>query len=307
LIPAFQQIQHSRLVALYKRDPVQAQKTAKEFGIAAGYGDFSDLLKDPQVEAVYITSANGDHEWQAIAAAQAGKHVLCEKPLAPTAAACRNIIESCRHAKIKLMVAHTLRFSPAVIQMKQWIDEGRVGNIRLAQALFTYDGTKSPRRWLYDHKIAGGGALMDVGVHCIDTLRFLLGEVSQYSGIIEPITELVEQTALVSLRFASGALGGVFCSYQSPYRSRLEILGDKGWAWVDSFTLPWTEVPVHLETSAEIVDLKIATGNPYGALLDSFSQAIRDLGPNAIPGEEGFTNQTIIDGIYSQRKIQWTV
>jgi predicted dehydrogenase len=322
LIPAFRQITQSRLVALYKRDADQARAAAQEYGIPPGYGDLRALLNDPQVEAVYVTSANSDHEWQAVAAAQAGKHVLVEKPLAVNADACRNIIAACEQAGVKLMVAHTLRFSPAVLQVKRWIAEERLGRIRAGRTLFTCDGTKSPRNWLYDKDVAGGGALMDIGVHCIDTLRFLLGEVAEFSGILEPLDDPVERSAMVDLRFVSGALGGVFCSFETPYRSRLEILGERGWAWVDSFTLPWAKVTLHLESEAEVrhscltgtglktdknvyppssVTIQVDTNNPYGALLDSFSRSIRGFEPVAIPGDEGLKNQLIIDGLYSSR------
>jgi len=252
------------------------------------------------VEAVYITSANGDHEMHAIASARAGRHVLIEKPMATNAAACRRIIEECARANVKLMVAHTLRFSPAALRMKEVMDSGRLGRISAGRAMFTYDGTKSPRTWLDDHVVTGGGALMDIGVHCLDTLRFLLGDVTHCSGLLQPPDELIERTATVNLRFTSGAIGSILCSYESPYRSRLEIWGERGWAWVDSFTLPWNRVTVHLETDNESSEIEVDTGNPYGALIESFSRAIRGLEPIAIPGEEGLKNQALIDEVYSQ-------
>jgi predicted dehydrogenase len=303
LNPAFQDLPGSKITALYKRDPQQAAEAASEFHVPAGYGDLKALLADPRVEAVYITSANSDHEAQAVAAAKAGKHVLCEKPLAINAPACRNIIEACRLSGVKLMVAHTLRFSPAVIQVKQWLSEGRLGKIRLGRVLYTYDGTKSPRAWLYDEKIAGGGALMDIGIHGLDTLRFLLGEVDQVHGALNPPSDPIELSALVHLHFTGGAAGDVFCSFESPYRSRLEILGEYGWIWVDSFTLPGTDVTVHLETIDRSIDLLVDTGNPYGALIESFSRSIRGLEPVAIPGEEGLQNQIIIDELYAQKSL----
>lgn len=303
LIPTFSQITGSKIVALYKRDPELAKVTAKEFNIAAGYSRLEDLLANPEVEAVYITSAHADHEAQAIAAAQAGKHVLCEKPLATSVAACRNIIEACRENRVLLMVGQTLRFSPLIEQMKSWIVEGRLGRVCYAQAYFAYDGTKSPRTWLYDRRVAGGGALMDVGVHCLDTLRFLLGEIAEIRGILSPPREVdpVERSAQIALHFASGTLGSVFCSYEHPYRSRLEIMGELGRAWVEPFTLPWADVTVHVETSEDSQSLRINTGNPYGALIESFSRSIRGPGAVAIPGEEGLRNLALIEAVYSDR------
>ena len=285
-------------MALYKHRHDEARAAAQEFGIPA-CSDLQELLANPQVDAVYITSANCDHEAQAVASARTGRHVLIEKPMAVNASACRRIIKECHQANVKLMVAQTLRFSPAVQQLHQWLEEKRLGQIISAQVTFTYDGTKSPRNWLYNHHVAGGGALMDIGVHCLDTLRFLLGEVEQASGTLQPDNVLCERSAQVELRFTSGAAGRVDCSYEQPYRSRLEIMGDRGRAWVDSFTLPWTQVTLNLESQQESLQLPVDTGNPYGALLESFSNSIRHNNPISIPGTEGLKNQEIIDLIYS--------
>lgn len=303
LVPAFKQITGSRIAALYKRDLGQAQAAAAEFGIPAGYGDLNALLADPHVEAVYITSANCEHEEQAIAAAKAGKNVLVEKPMAVTAEACRRMIEACHQAGVKLMVAQTLRFSPAVLQVKQWIEAGHLGKLKAGCVAFGYNGTESPRTWLYDHKIAGGGVLMDVGVHCLDTLRFLLGEVSSYH--VDVMSSLHPETlAIIGLDFQSRARGLIYCSYEwKEYGSSLIIQGERGTITVKSFTLPWKQVTLRLETADEKLDLAVDTDNPYGALLDSFSRAIRGLGSVAIPGEEGLKNQSIIDDLYQSWKL----
>lgn len=300
LIPAFAQVSGSRIVALCKRDAEQARATAVEFGIRAGYGRLEDLLGDLQVEAVYITSANADHEGQAVAAARAGKHVLCEKPMATSAAACRKIIQACQENGVRLMVAHQLRFSPAVLQVKDWIESRKLGRICLGRALFTYDGTKSPRTWLHDYDMAGGGAVMDIGVHCLDTLRFLVGEAVKIQGILQPQrgASLIESRAAINMQFDSGALGSIFCSFESPYRSRLEVAGDRGWAYLEPFTLPWADVRARLETEDETLDIIVNSGNLCGALIENFSRAVRGLGDVAIPGEEGWRNQELIDEMY---------
>lgn len=304
LIPAFRQISGSTAVAIYKRDPNAAVQAANEFGIPVGYGNLEDLCSDPAVEAVYVTSANCDHEDHAISAARAGKHVLCEKPLATTAGGCRHIIDACRQSNVLLMAAHTLRFSPAVLRLKSWITEGKLGKIIRASATFHYDGKNSPRSWLYDRRIAGGGALIDIGVHCLDTLRFLLGEVEDFRVFLHPVPDqkTVEHSAEVALRFQTGVLGDIFCSYQIPYHSRLEILGERGRAYLEPFSIAWAKSKLCLETAEESDSLEMETGNAYGELIESFSRAIRGLEPIAIPGEEGLVNQEIIDAIYGSKE-----
>ncbi len=300
LLRAFSQIENSRIVALYKSDESAALQAAREHGIARGYGKLQELLADPEVEAVYITSANADHEGQAIAAAQAGKHVLCEKPMATNAEACRKMIEAGSRAGVKLMVAQTLRFSPVVLQVRRWIHEGKVGRLIGGRALFTYEAGKSPRTWLNDARLAGGGALMDIGVHCIDTLRFLLGEVVTVRGLSVPPHDEnpIERTAEVSLAFASGAVGEVFCSFESPYRSCLEITGELGFISAEPFSLPWAEARLSMATLSEKQELTVNTGNTFGALIESFSRTVRGLGEVAIPGEEGLENIRIIENFY---------
>ena len=303
LIPAFSQISGSRIVALYKRDLHEALQAAREFGIPRGYNDYSELLRDPQIEAVYITSANADHEWQAVRAAGSGKHVLCEKPLATSVAGCRNMIQACRENGVKLMVAQTLRFSPAVRQVKEWLATGKLGRIKEAGAFFTYDGTKSPRSWLYDYQLAGGGVLMDIGVHCIDTLRYLLGEIIGTAGVVGPAHQQdpIERMASIFLRFESGAFGSVFCSYDFAYGSSLEIVGEHGKIVAKPFTIAQQPAEVRLELESDSQTLVMNCENAYGELIESFSRAVRGQGDVAITGEEGLRNIEIIEGIYSQR------
>ncbi len=308
LLPAFQGCKNSRLGAIWKRTPFESsadpllQEVTSAHNSLRIHTSFEAILADPDIEAIYITSANADHVKQAIAAASAGKHVLCEKPLATTPQGCRRIIAACRKNHVLLMVAQTLRFSPAVRQIAAWMAARRLGRIVRGSAQFCYDGTESPRSWLYDYRIAGGGALMDIGVHCIDTLRFLFGDVAEADGflIFDPKYKGIEVAAELNLRFVSNVLGHVFCSYQSPYHSRLEIQGELGRAWVEPFTLPLADVKVRLETVNETSELTVNTNNPYALLLDSFSRSIRGLESVAVPGEDGLAAVSIIAQIYRQ-------
>jgi len=144
---------------------------------------------------------------------------------------------------------------------------------------------------------------MDIGVHCLDTLRFLLGDVSEMQAILcpPPTEQSVESSAEIALQFNSGALGNVFCSYHIPYHSRLELMGERGRAHLEPFTLAWADVEAHLETRDGVTRVELNTGNIYGELLEAFSRAVRGLQPVPIPGEEGLANQRLIDAAYSGR------
>jgi len=307
LLPAFEQISCAEIEAIHKRQPGSASIAAQKAGIPKAYDRYEELLQDPAIDAVYITSANKDHTEHAVAAAQAGKHILCEKPLANTPEDCEKIIRNAEEAGVKLMVAQTLRYIGPVQKMKQWIDSGKLGEIVSARACFTYSVENSPRKWVKDKQVAGGGPLIDLGVHCIDTLRCLCGQVIEAFGITTPdaSTEEIELSAEGLLRFEGDVQGSIFCSYQTPYWSRLDVWGENGHAWVEPFTLPWTDVEMHFcekdnKSSSEIVH----TGNPYGQLIEDFCAAITRKAEIAIPGEEGLINQRIINAIYDNKKYQ---
>ena len=302
LIPAFQQITGSSITAIQKRTPGEAAGEAKSLGISAGYDSYEELLADPAVEVVYITSANHDHTEHAIASAQAGKHVLCEKPLANTPVACEKIITACTQAGVKLMVAQTLRYSAPVMLLKQWISAGKLGKITSTRACFTYLLETSPRSWILDKQIAGGGPLVDLGVHCIDTLRYLSGTVREAVGFTSPTVpeNNIELSAEGLLHFEGDVRGSFFCSYQTPYWNRLEVWGEAGHAWVESCASPGTDVELKFrDPCGEIAVSRINTGNPYGKLIEAFSDAIRHNTEVPISGKDGLINQQIISSIYA--------
>lgn len=302
LVPAFNRIEGSDIVALWKRDTIEARKEAEKYGIPVGYSDFDALLNDPDVDVMYVTSANSKHEEHAIAAAHAGKHVLCEKPLAIAAESCKKIITACDQGGVKLMVAHNLRYSGAMKRLNQLIATGDLGNIISADITFTYEAVKSPRSWVFDRQIAGGGALMDLGVHCIDTLRYLFGSVCKVEGTITPpwTESAIEDSARLTMTFESGAIGNVYCSYTESYSNSLEVLGTEGKARVERFASPDMDLNITFEGKTDTELIKVNTGNTYGELITDFSEAIREQRPVPVPGEEGLKNQEIIDAIYAK-------
>ncbi|MBU0519088.1 Gfo/Idh/MocA family oxidoreductase [bacterium] len=302
IIPAFQQITDSSITAIQKRKPGEAAIEAESLGISTGYDSYEELLADSAVDVVYITSANHDHTEHAIASAKAGKHVLCEKPLANTPAACEKIIAACAQAGVKLMVAQTLRYSAPVMLLKQWISAGKLGKISSARACFTYLLETSPRSWIRDKQMAGGGPLADLGVHCIDTLRYLSGTVREAVGFTSPKGQEndIELSAEGLLHFEDGVTGSFFCSYQTPYWNRLAVWGEAGHAWVEPCAPPGTDVELKFrDPYGEIAINRINTGNPYGKLIKAFSDAICHDTDVPISGSEGLINQQIISSVYA--------
>src|SRR6266852_5173465 len=175
VMPAMQQIPDAHLLAVASRSAERAKLTAARFGIERAYDDYQTLLNDPDVEAVYIALPNHLHGVWTMRAAEAGKHVLCEKPLASNAAECDEMIASCRRAKVLLMEAVMYRFHPRMVRLKQMVSTGELGEIRLLRSAFCFPFDFGRRDDFRVHAELGGGAVLDVGSYCVNAARWLVG------------------------------------------------------------------------------------------------------------------------------------
>lgn len=241
IAPAIKESTNSKLVAIQNRTLAKAKEVAEAHDVPLAFDSVAKLVAHPDVDAVFIISPNHLHCPETILAAKAGKHVLVEKPMAMNVAECERMIEACTQHNVKLMVGHMLRLSPLLQRARQLVDSGGLGRIVHAQADFIYDGRLSARGWLTERKTAGGGPIFDVGVHCLDSLRFILGdEVSLVQGLLNPrpTGEQTETSAHLFLRFSRGSMASIFCSYESPVRqSHLEILGTEARMSAIDFTV----------------------------------------------------------------------
>ena len=171
ILPAFAHSKEAKLVALVSRDQGKAAAWAQQFGAEASYGveNYSACLANPEVNAVYIATPPGDHLALAVRAAQAKKHVLCEKPLAATAEQSAQMVKACRSNNVLLMTAYRKYFEPSIVYLKQLIGEGALGKLDMIHTSFSelyVPGTSAA--WMIDGKMAGGGPLMDLGVYCVE-------------------------------------------------------------------------------------------------------------------------------------------
>ncbi|GAB4309446.1 MAG: 1,5-anhydro-D-fructose reductase [Promethearchaeota archaeon] len=288
------------LVAIQKRSLAKAREKAEEYGVPAAYDSVEALLADPEVEAVFVATPNNLHEAHAVAAARAGKHVLVEKPMATNAAACRRMVDACKEAGTLLMVAHCLRFLESVKVAREAVQSGSLGEVRHARMDYSFRSSKSPRTWFRDKAVAGGGALFDVGVHCVDTLRHVLGDEvdSAFLRVSPPGLDLERQVAdhaSLSLSFRSGALATVAASFDAEYDTSLEVRGSEGALWTRTFTLVGRRATIHFKRDDETSTVEVVNSDMYAAELDAFARAVRAGGPSPVPGEEGLRNQLVLD------------
>jgi 1,5-anhydro-D-fructose reductase (1,5-anhydro-D-mannitol-forming) len=304
ILPAIRASANSEVVALQKRSSDAARAKAREHGVPHAFGTVEELVRHPDVDSVFIVSANACHYPETVAAARAGKHVLVEKPMALSVREAEEMIRVCREQAVKLMVGHMVRLSPAVVRMKELIHSGALGRVTFVKAEFVYNGRLSKRGWLRSPSVAGGGPVFDVGVHCLDTMRFLLNDevVSVKSQLSpKPSETQTESTASLSLQFSRGSLGSIYCSYESSIRrSFIEIVGTDASAYAYEFTRCGLQVDVHVvrgknDSEAEHRIEPIDVPDLYEQEVSLFSKGILTNSPVPIPGEEGLANQRVLN------------
>ena len=209
-----------------------ARAMAEKAGVEAVYTDLDEMLRQADIDAVDICTGHAQHAPNAIAAAQAGKHVLVEKTMANTLQECRQMIESADTAGVTLMVAQNVRYSHESAAVKRFIDEGNLGEIQAVRTHVTMAGTN--KAWMNDAK-AGGGVLMLNTVHHVDLLRYYVGNVKRVTGVCKSVqpkmTNGAEDLAAATLEFENGAIGSVFGSwttYLTPEGASYMVLGSNG-------------------------------------------------------------------------------
>jgi len=302
LVPGFALASNSCVTALSRRNIETARASAAGYNIAHAFDSAAELCRSPEVDAVFVVTPNVCHLQDVFLAIEAGKPVLCEKPMGMNAAECCQMVEAARQAGVLLGVAQVFRFERSTASLRKRVATGQVGKPVLARSEFFFPGRTHARQWLTDPKIAGGGAIADVGVHCVDALRYILDdEIVRVTavGISDHQSGDVESSAVLSLEFARGTLGSVSVSMRTEYRTPLEIVGETGTLRADdAFSV---ERPIHLELrrGGSIVDREtVSNGDAYARQVDTFSAVIEGKDQFPVPGEEGWQNQEVLDAAY---------
>jgi predicted dehydrogenase len=317
VLPAFAHSKKARLVAVVSGDKKKAQQLAEQFKASHvfSYGEFAKCLSSPEVEAVYIATPPGEHEKYAVAAARAGKHVLCEKPLAATVKQARNMIETCRRNKVRFMTAYRKYFEPSSVTLKNMISKGELGRIDIIHTLFSElrpFGDNSPS-WLFSRKLCGGGPLTDLGVYCLNTCRWLVGEDPiAAGGAVRWVRDRrrykeVEEGITFRLDFRSGLILQGTAAYSAAFSSFVHVHGEKGWAEL----APAFAFEEERRLSGKIAGRWFAkTFKPideFALELDYFAGCVREGRRPEPDGEQGLRDIIIIDAIYRAAKKGGTV
>src|SRR5581483_8558933 len=231
LMPGFRLARNARGTALSRRDPDKAAASAREYGIPLAFTSVEELCRSPEVDAVFVATPNSLHRDDVLRALRFGKPVLVEKPMGVNAEECREMVEAARRAGLLLGVAQIFRFADSTARLRERISAGEIGTIVFARSEFSYWGRGHARTWITDSAVAGGGPIADVGVHCIDALRYVLDDeitTVHASGYSDAESGAVEAAAAVTLTFRRAGLGVVLVSTRADYRTPLEFVGENG-------------------------------------------------------------------------------
>lgn len=230
-IPGMLKAKNCRLVAVM--DTVNPERVAKEFNVPRAYRTEADLLADPEVEAVYIASPASCHARQIEMAAEAGKHILCEKPLTLNLEQAKRAVAICRKRRVFLQEGYMMKFHGAHVKIKELIDEGRLGKIVYVRAQLSCWYPKIDGAWRQDPKKGGGGALIDMASHLYDLIEYFGGPIRRITALTGNLVQNYrsEDASTTLLELDSGAQGTVDCFFCIPdeaSRTRLEIYGSRG-------------------------------------------------------------------------------
>jgi predicted dehydrogenase len=307
VLPAFRHSKKARLVAVVSGDERKAKRLAAKFGASDyyGYEDYVLCLNHPQVEAVYIATHNAGHAAFTQQAASFGRHVLCEKPMATTVEDCRQMIQACQGNGVRLMIAYRKYFEPASVELKKLVSSGKLGRLKIIHSAFTIylpPGGKVPR-WHLDRRLAGGGSLVDVGVYCINTVRWLTGkepvEASAYQWSVDPARfGEVEENIAFRLNFPGGLVFQASSSFGAAQASFLHLHGEKGWAALDPAYAYDEERRLFGKIGGRWFEKKFKILDEVALELDYFAQCIRHSRQPEPSGVGGLRDVAVMEAIY---------
>jgi predicted dehydrogenase len=315
VLPAFANCKSAKLVAVVSRDKEKAERLAQKFNARFHYqnGGFATCLANPEVEAVYVATPNGTHEEFTLQAAAAGKHVLSEKPLGANAQQAEQMVKACEKHGVLLMTAYRKYYEPSSVELKRLIRSGELGQIDMIQTSFSelYRPGISPE-WMVDETLAGGGPLMDLGVYCVSTSRWLLGElpdrVNAHAWRRDRETfRHVEEGIAFSMYFSSGAKVQGTSTYSVLMSSFVFVQGKKGSAMLSpAFPFEY-ERNLIVQTTGDPVTLKFPVVDEFALEIEELARAVREKRGVEASGVEGYRDMVIIGGIYEAARRQDTV
>ena len=312
IIPALAKTKNAKLVALVSGHAAEkAPPIVQKFGLNPKYVynyDSYDSLKDnPDIDVVYVVLPNSMHAEYTIRALKAGKHVLCEKPMADTVEDCQRMIDTAKSANKKLMIGYRLRHEPFNMKAIELLRGGQLGTIKNIDAGAGFV-IGDPTQWRLNKKLSGGGSLMDIGIYALNACRYLSGEdpvevnAMTYSTPNDPRFKEVEETMLFTLRFPSGLLANCASTYGFGV-NRYRVTCTKGVVESEPFlSYGGLRLFAQMPGQRDKQELPLENVDQFGAEMDFYSQCIRENKPPRTPGEEGMADMKVITALYESAR-----
>ncbi len=308
LIPAFRVSKQAKLTAVVSGDSAKAQKLAQENGVPADavydYKNFERIRDNPNVQVAYIVLPNSMHGEFTERSARVGKHVLCEKPMETSVMKCQQMIDACKKAKVKLMIAYRIQYEPMNRAMQRLVREKTFGPVKYI------DSTNGQRveqmEWRLNKALSGSGAVGDVGVYCINTIRFLLGEeptevfARAFRPAGDPRFKEVDATVIWQMRFPSGVLANCMCSFDSYDTKSYRVVAERGTFGMDP-SFPYHGLKMFAKPDEPGLP-QIAESDQFANEIDHMADCVINDRQPYTPGEEGLQDQRIIEAIFESAR-----
>lgn len=304
IIPAMKHCQHAEITAIASRNLEAAQEAAQRLEIAKAYGSYEELLADTELDVIYNPMPNHLHVEWSIKALEAGKHVLCEKPIGLSSAEGQRLLDAAKqHPKLKVMEAFMYRHHPQWQHAKQLVTDGKIGELRTIQSFFSYFNTDANN--IRNQADIGGGAMMDIGCYNVSLSRFIFGEEpKRVLGIVERDPQF--QTDRLSsgvLDFGRGTATFTCSTQLSPYQ-RVNIFGTEGRIEIE---IPFNAPPdkpckMWLQQGSEIEEIVFDICDQYTIQGDLFSLAVLNDTPVPTPLEDAVANMKVIEAVFESSK-----
>ncbi len=304
-VPAIQASRNGQLQAVCSRDKAKAAAFAQKHGIPTSYGSYQELLNDPQVDAVYNPLPISLHAEWTIKALEAGKPVLCEKPFALSAAEARVMAAKAEETGLPLAEAVMYRRHPLTRKVRELLKDGAIGDLKAIETNFHGVNEEDPETNIRFNKDLGGGAMLDLGIYCVNLARFLTGEEPETiiaTGMIHEKSG-VDETVGGALRFPSGVVASFSCSMRTHFECTYRLTGTTGRMSVmrgGMVAWPGEKFKILLETGEGSREVVVEEANHYQLMAEHFADAVSGRTKLDYPPEDAVNNMAVIDEVLHQ-------
>lgn len=309
ILPAFAACTHSKLVALVSGDRTKAERTARQYGVPDGnvytYDTLDRIAENKAVDVIYIITPNALHSEHAMRAATAGKHVFCEKPMAPSSGECQAMINVCERAGRRLGIGYRVHFEPYNLEAMRLLRDGKIGALKLivADHARILNPAEPQDTWRAEKALAGGGSLVDIGIYSLNAARWFAGEepisvqASLHSTPGDWRFREVEESVSFTLRFPSGVIANCTSSYGAERVKRYRLIGSEGYLDLDPAT-EYSGNRLVVGTKQGREERTVKPSSQFAGEIDHFSQCILQKKEPEIGGAMGTQDVRVIEAIY---------